>query len=160
MKRAASLALRPFRERDPLLPSLLRFPDEFSSLFDSPALRDFFESHDAVASTAVDVKETQDKFQFIADMPGLKKEEVKVKVEPGNVLAIEGERTREEASETGTYHRVERSVGRFLRRFRLPENVDLEHVKAKCENGVLCVEVPKTSPEEPHQEQGKEVKIE
>ncbi|KAM0891706.1 hypothetical protein ACQ4PT_026193 [Festuca glaucescens] len=54
-----------------------------------------------------------------------------------------GERNKEQEEKTDTWHRVERSSGRFLRRFRLPENAKPEQIKASMENGVLTVTVPK-----------------
>jgi HSP20 family protein len=78
------------------------------------------------------------------DCAGLQKEDVKVTVEGDRTLQISGERTREEEKKTDTWHRVERSHGKFLRRFRLPHNANVESVIAKVENGVLTVTVPKT----------------
>ncbi|KAJ4790217.1 18.2 kDa class I heat shock protein [Rhynchospora pubera] len=83
------------------------------------------------------------KHVFKADLPGVKKEEVKVEVEEGNVLKISGERSREKEEKNDKWHRVERSSGRFLRSFRLPENAKVDQVKAAMENGVLTVTVPK-----------------
>ncbi|PON80923.1 Small heat shock protein HSP [Trema orientale] len=80
---------------------------------------------------------------FRADVPGLKKEEVKVEVEDDRVLQISGERKMEKKDKNDTWHRVERSCGKFLRRFRLPENAKLDQIKAAMENGVLTVTVPK-----------------
>ncbi|KAL1542136.1 17.3 kDa class I heat shock protein-like [Salvia divinorum] len=95
------------------------------------------------AATRVDWKETPEAHEFKADLPGLKKEEVKVEVEEGNVLQISGERSREKEEKNDTWHCVERSSGKFLRRFRLPENAKVDQVKASMENGVLTVTVPK-----------------
>ncbi|XP_031115018.1 17.3 kDa class I heat shock protein-like [Ipomoea triloba] len=95
------------------------------------------------ASARIDWKETPEAHVFTADLPGLKKEEVKVEVEGGRVLQISGERSREQEEKTDTWHRMERSSGRFLRRFRLPENVKMDGIKASMENGVLSVRVPK-----------------
>nr|GLL40293.1 18.2 kDa class I heat shock protein-like [Ipomoea trifida]GMD50887.1 18.5 kDa class I heat shock protein-like [Ipomoea batatas] len=95
------------------------------------------------ASARIDWKETPEAHVFTADLPGLKKEEVKVEVEDGRVLQISGERSREQEEKTDTWHRMERSSGRFLRRFRLPENVKMDGIKASMENGVLSVTVPK-----------------
>lgn len=86
---------------------------------------------------------------FTADVPGLKKEEVKVEVEEGNVLQISGERSREKEDKNDTWHRVERSSGKFRRRFRLPENTKLDQIKASMENGVLTVTVPKEEVKKP-----------
>ena len=78
-----------------------------------------------------------------------KVEEVKVEVDDGNVLQISGERNKEQEEKTDTWHRVERSSGKFLRRFRLPENVKAEEIKAAMENGVLTVTVPKEGAKKP-----------
>lgn len=97
----------------------------------------------AVADARVDWKETPEAHVFKADLPGLHKEDVKVEVEDGSVLQISGERNREREEKTDTWHRVERSSGKFLRRFRLPANAKADQVKAAMENGVLTVTVPK-----------------
>ncbi|KAL0402837.1 UNVERIFIED_CONTAM: class I heat shock protein 3 [Sesamum radiatum] len=70
-------------------------------------------------------------------------------VEEGNVLQISGERTREKEEKNDTWHRVERSSGKFLRRFRLPENAKMDQIKASMENGVLTVTVPKEEVKKP-----------
>uniref|UniRef100_A0A251SMB3 Putative HSP20-like chaperone n=1 Tax=Helianthus annuus TaxID=4232 RepID=A0A251SMB3_HELAN len=90
----------------------------------------------AIANTRIDWKETPEAHVFKADLPGLKKEEVKVEVEEGRVLQISGERSRENEEKNDKWHRVERSSGKFLRRFRLPENAKMDQVKAAMENGV------------------------
>ncbi|KAL6509519.1 hypothetical protein OROGR_022829 [Orobanche gracilis] len=103
----------------------------------------------AVANTRIDWRETADAHVFRADLPGLKKEEVKVEVEDGRVLSISGERSKEQEEKTDTWHRLERSSGKFLRRFKLPENVKMGEVKATMENGVLTVLVPKEEEKKP-----------
>ncbi|KAL0452800.1 UNVERIFIED_CONTAM: class I heat shock protein [Sesamum latifolium] len=102
-----------------------------------------------LAATRIDWKETPEAHVFKADVPGLKKEEVKVEVEEGNVLQISGERTREKEEKNDKWHRVERSSGKFLRRFRLPENAKMDQIKASMENGVLTVTVPKEEVKKP-----------
>ncbi|KAH9609773.1 hypothetical protein KSS87_012763 [Heliosperma pusillum] len=101
------------------------------------------------ASTRVDWKETPEAHVFKVDLPGLKKEEVKVEVEEGRILQISGERSKEHEEKNDKWHRVERSSGNFLRRFRLPENTKMEEVKANMENGVLTVTVPKVEEKKP-----------
>ncbi|XP_024177207.1 17.3 kDa class I heat shock protein [Rosa chinensis] len=95
------------------------------------------------AHAHIDWKETPTAYVFKADVPGLRKDEVKVEVEDGKILQISGERKRDVEEKTDTWHRVERSSGSFTRRFRLPENARVEQVQAAMENGVLTVTVPK-----------------
>ncbi|KAF4369367.1 hypothetical protein F8388_019592 [Cannabis sativa] len=103
----------------------------------------------AMVTARVDWKETPEAHVFKADVPGLKKEEVKVEVEEGRVLQISGERNVEKEDKNDTWHRVERSSGKFFRRFRLPENAKVDQLKAAMENGVLTVTVPKEEVKKP-----------
>ncbi|KAL2248867.1 17.5 kDa class I heat shock protein-like [Sesamum indicum] len=103
----------------------------------------------AFAHAMVDWRETPNAHVFKADVPGLRKEEVKVELEDDRILQISGERKREMEEKGDTWHRVERSSGRFMRRFRLPENAKVEEVKASMENGVLTVTVPKVEAKKP-----------
>ena len=91
----------------------------------------------------VDWKETLVAHVFNADLPGLKKEEVKVEVEEGRVLQINRERSKEQEEKNDKWHRMERSNGKFLCRFRLLEDAKTDEVKASMENGMLTVTVPK-----------------
>ena len=94
---------------------------------------------------ACDIHETADAYVYKLDAPGLQKADVKVQVVDGNVLQISGERKREheEKDDSKHYHRVERSYGRFMRSFRLPDNVDTTGINAAVEHGVLQVKAPK-----------------
>ncbi|XP_074579739.1 16.9 kDa class I heat shock protein 2-like [Curcuma longa] len=109
----------------------------------------FVDETSAFANTRIDWKETPEAHVFQADLPGVKREEVKVEVEEGRVLQISGERTKEQEEKKDKWHRVERSSGKFLRRFRLPENAKVDQVKAKMENGVLTVTIPKEEVKKP-----------
>lgn len=109
----------------------------------TPSLPTFSRETTAIANTKIDWKETPEAHIFKADLPGIKKDEVKVEVEEERVLQISGERSKEEEEKTDKWHRVERSRGKFLRRFRLPENAKVDQVKASMEDGVLTVTVPK-----------------
>ncbi|KAJ4797059.1 hypothetical protein LUZ62_048305 [Rhynchospora pubera] len=124
--------------------SLLSFPRSSSS-----SSLSFPSDTSSFAAARIDWKETPEAHVFKADLPGIKKEEVKVEVEDGNVLQISGERTRENEEKNDTWHRVERSSGKFLRRFRLPENAKMDQIKAAMENGVLTVTVPKEEVKKP-----------
>ena len=80
---------------------------------------------------------------FKADLPGVKKEEVKVEVDDDRVLKISGQRKIEKEDKNDTWYRVERSSGAFSRRFRLPENVEVDQIKASIDCGVLTLIIPK-----------------
>ena len=125
--------------------------DPFDNMFRSivPSASSSDSETAAVANARIDWKETPEAHVFKADLPGVKKEEVKVEVEDGNVLVISGQRSREEEDKNDKWHRVERSSGQFTRRFRLPENAKTEEVKAGLENGVLTVTVPKAAVKKP-----------
>ncbi|RLN22070.1 16.9 kDa class I heat shock protein 1 [Panicum miliaceum] len=123
--------------------------DPFDSMFRSVVPSAGDSETAAFASARIDWKETPEAHVFKADLPGVKKEEVKVEVEDGNVLVISGQRSREEEDKNDRWHRVERSSGQFKRRFRLPENAKVDQVKAGLENGVLTVTVPKAEEKKP-----------
>lgn len=97
----------------------------------------------------IDWKETPESHVFKADLPGLKKEEVKVEVEDGRILQISGERSMEKEDKNDKWHRIERSRGKFLRRFLLPDNAKVDQVKAAMADGVLTVTVPKEEVKRP-----------
>uniref|UniRef100_A0ACD5VIA3 Uncharacterized protein n=1 Tax=Avena sativa TaxID=4498 RepID=A0ACD5VIA3_AVESA len=136
--------------------SIVRRCPFFSDLWVDPfdAFRSIMPTSDNNDATAfvnarVDWKETPEAHVFKADLPGVKKQEVKVEVEDGNVLVVSGERSREKEDENDKWHHVERSSGKFVRRFRLPENSKVEEVKAGLEDGVLTVTVPKAEVKKP-----------
>ena len=97
---------------------------------------------------AVDIKETEREYVVTADLPNVKKEEVKVSFHEG-VLTLEGERKLEREENTERFHRIERGYGKFVRRFVLPNEVDPNHVTAAFKDGSLTVLVPKSANAKP-----------
>jgi HSP20 family protein len=93
-------------------------------------------------SPAVDILETDSEYLLKAELPGLKREDVKVTLE-NNVLTVEGERKHESETKGEKSHRIERYYGGFCRRFSLPENTDPEAIRAECKDGLLNVHIPK-----------------
>lgn len=91
---------------------------------------------------AVDIAETENEYLIKADLPEMKKEEVKVTFEEG-VLTIAGERKSEKEEKNRKFHRIEREYGRFLRSFTLPENAEPSKIAAEFKDGVLHLRVPK-----------------
>jgi len=93
-------------------------------------------------SPAVDVVEDNDALRIHAELPGLKREDVKIRVHDG-VLTLQGERKFSGEQKKNNYYRLERSYGFFARTFTLPKGVDTEKIQAKMKDGVLELTVPK-----------------
>ena len=107
-------------------------------------------------SPSADVSETEKEFLIRAELPAVKKEDVKVTVDQG-MITIEGERKQEKEDKTERYHRVESFHGTFSRTFSLPENVSAEGIRCESKDGVLVVHIPKTKVEAP---KAKQIKVE
>lgn len=116
----------------------------FGSFFDdTPSL---FNGHGIAGGFApkFDISETDKAIEVNAELPGMEEKDIDISIE-NNVLSIRGEKRSEEKKDEKNYHLTERSYGTFQRRFSLPEGVDLDKVKAKFNNGVLTMELPKTA---------------
>ncbi len=96
----------------------------------------------------VDIVETKDKMVLTAELPGFAEDQIHVNFEDG-ILSIEGERKFEKESKDESYHRVERSYGKFLRSFSLPGNLDSQKIAASFANGLLTIELPKREETKP-----------
>jgi HSP20 family protein len=96
----------------------------------------------------VDISENEAEYLIKAELPEVKKEDVKVTVENG-VLTLQGERRQEKEEKGKRFHRVERSYGSFVRSFSLPESVDENAVKAEYKDGVLNLHLPKSEKVKP-----------
>lgn len=93
-------------------------------------------------SPKVDISENDKALNVHAELPGIKKEDIKLEVH-NNTLTISGERKHEKKEDTEKYHRFERSYGKFSRSFSLPQGVDPATVQATYADGVLNVSIPK-----------------
>lgn len=96
----------------------------------------------------VDITEDQNEYLIKAELPEVKKEDVKVSVENGT-LTISGERKFEKEEKGKKYHRVERAYGTFMRSFTLPDAATGEKVSAEFKDGVLKVHLPKSEEAKP-----------
>ena len=96
----------------------------------------------------VDIEETKDEVVVKAEIPGMKKEEIKLQV-TGDALAITGERRQESETKDKTFHRIERSYGKFQRIIGLPTEVQGAKAKASYENGILVIHLPKSEESKP-----------
>ncbi|MEE8343461.1 MAG: Hsp20/alpha crystallin family protein [Gammaproteobacteria bacterium] len=91
---------------------------------------------------AVDIKEEQDRFVLIADIPGVQPDDIDITMENG-ILALKGERSHETEEGRADYRRMERLRGTFYRSFSMPDTADADQIHAKFKNGVLEVVIPK-----------------
>ena len=99
---------------------------------------------------AVDIFEEADAIRIMAEVPGVKPEDVKISLE-GNVLTIHGQKQQSAEERTERVHRYERTYGVFERTFTLPATVDANHIKASYADGVLTVTLPKMAEARPRQ---------
>jgi len=103
----------------------------------------------------VDITEDDKEYLIKADLPEVKKEDVKISVHEG-VLAISGERKYEKEEKGKKYHRVERAYGRFERSFTVPEDAEEDKVSAEYKDGVLKVHLSKSAKAKP---KSREIKV-
>ena len=95
-----------------------------------------------------DISETDAEFCITAEVPGIKREDVKINIED-HVLNIRGENKQEKEEKGKTFHRIERYYGSFSRSFSLPENVNEDKIDAVFKDGVLTLTIPKTEVKKP-----------
>ncbi len=99
-------------------------------------------------SPLVDITEDEKEYLIKAELPDVKKEDVRLTVE-NDVLAISGERTFEKEEKGKKYHRIEPAYRSFVRRFTLPEDADGSRVTADFKDGMLQVHLPKSQKAKP-----------
>lgn len=130
-----------------------RIADRLNRAFD---LR--FEDSDreslGVWNPPVDIMEDKDGLVLKAELPGMDKKDIEVRVE-NNVLTLQGERKRESETKENGYYRRERAYGTFSRSFSLPTSVDTGKIGAEYKDGVLSVSLPKAEEAKPKQIQVK-----
>ena len=122
---------------------LQEFQREMGTLFDRRLDEDTGIMATSDWAPAVDIKEEDNRFLILADVPGVEPDDIEVKMENG-MLSIKGERHKEYEEEREGYKRVERMYGSFHRRFSLPDTADAEGISAKSHNGTLEISIPKT----------------
>lgn len=120
---------------------LNRLHREFDQTFDAAA-------RDATWAPAVDIHEENQRFVVRADLPGVKPADIEITADKG-VLTLRGTRVIEQQNADGNYSRVERVSGKFVRTFKLPENVQTDAITAQFKDGVLELAIPKVAKAEP-----------
>jgi|SRR5690348_12599889 len=125
--------------------------DHFNQLFNETFARAFGDQKEVSLRTwvpPVDICETEDSLVLKAELPGIKSDDVEIRVED-NTLYLKGERKFEKEVKDENFHQVERSYGSFSRSFSLPSSIDSDKVKAEYQNGILTLTMPKREEAKP-----------
>lgn len=135
--------------RDPAVADFFSLSNRLSRLLNDGLSNADWQMHDSASAAwvpAVDIFEEPDAIRIMAEVPGVKPEDVKISVE-SNVLTIQG--SKQQTAEG--VHRYERTIGAFERSFTLPTTVDAGNITASYEHGVLTVALPKVEKAKPRQ---------
>lgn len=100
-------------------------------------------------SPRADIVEDDKNYYLVLELPGMAKEDVKISVSEDRLLTVKGEKKPTDNRDAKSLLRTERMFGEFSRAFSVPDNLDLEHIAAKFENGVLQLVMPKIEPPQP-----------
>ncbi|MFO7659583.1 MAG: Hsp20/alpha crystallin family protein [Candidatus Cloacimonadaceae bacterium] len=122
-------------EFKPMMSMLNLFDDFFNRYYEEDSGNDF-------KAMAMDIVEQEKEFELMANLPGFKKEDVKISVHD-NQLLIEAKCENKKEEKKGTMYRCERYSGNYRRNLYLPENADVAKIQAKMEDGVLKLSIPK-----------------
>lgn len=114
--------------------------DIFDEVFDSS-----FSGHNSTGMMRTDIKETENEYELLVDVPGVKRENIAAELKDGYLIinATIGQQNNNENQSNGKYIRRERFVGTYKRSFYVGDRVTQEDIKAKFEDGVLHLTVPK-----------------
>lgn len=134
------MKLVPYRRRD------MRPMGNMLSLFDEFFNREYEEENtDNIRAMAMDIIEHEKEFEILANLPGFKKDNVKISLHENQLLVEASCETGKEESK-GTMYRCERYSGSYRRNLLLPENADYSKISARMEDGVLRLLIPKKEP--------------
>jgi HSP20 family protein len=138
--------------RDPMLDLLYQLERRMGRILNEPfRMFDWTlgESPTAAWMPLVDIFEEDDAIRIVAELPGVKPDDVKITVE-GNLLTIKGTKEQVAEEKAEKVHRYERTYGAFERTFTLPASVDPDKIKAQYDLGVLTITLPKQETAKPH----------
>lgn len=131
----------PFRDIEKFQNRLQRYFNDFDS---------FGVSKNESFSPQIDISEEDDKIIVDAEIPGIKKEDIKITIQD-NILTIKGEKKKVEEEKKKNFFRSERSYGTFQRCFTIPKQVSSDDIEANYENGILHIEMKKMEPKKPEE---------
>ncbi len=132
----------PYRKTNELRPMsnmLSLFDEFFNRFYEEEGEEDNFRA------MAIDIVEHDKDFEILANLPGFKKDDVKISIHD-NQLMIEANSNVTKEETKGTVYRCERYSGSYRRNLLLPENVEVSKISAKMEDGVLKLTIPKKEP--------------
>ncbi len=130
-----SMRMDPLREMEEIMRNMQRtFPSWLAKPEESMTLADW--------TPSVDIGENDKEYIVKAELPEVKKEDIKVNIDEGT-LSISGERKVEKEEKGTKFHRVERAYGRFERSFSLPDETDADKITSEYKDGILTVHLPK-----------------
>ncbi|MCF8335771.1 MAG: Hsp20/alpha crystallin family protein [Bacteroidales bacterium] len=141
----------------PMLRNKRFLPSFEDDVFGKDFLKDFFDFENNPSVPDVNVKESKDQYTIEVAAPGMDKKDFNVDIQ-NNMLVISSEKESKDQEEEENYLRREFSYTSFQRSFSIPETVDADNIKAKYDNGVLYVELPKKK--EAVEKASKQIKIE
>ncbi len=142
--------MRPPRWHDPFR-DLATLQERMNRIFEETLARSPRHDEEVFAGTwspPVDIGETKEKIVLRAELAGLTSDDVQIQFEDG-VLTLSGERRPPKESEEETFHRVERSYGKFRRSFSIPGSVDPSLISARFDDGLLTIDLPKRAVAQP-----------
>ena len=122
------------------------FDDLFNELYSLPT--SFLSKSGMDLSPRIDISETDSEYKIEAELPGINQKEIDVKID-NNILTIKGKKEDIKEEKEKNYHLRERYYGAFQRSISLPNNIEPEKIKARFENGVLNISVPKSDKRTP-----------
>ena len=128
--------------------TLMNLQREVDRLFEDFFSPDFAEDVDYRWMPRVDIEETNDSYLVTAELPGVKKDDVKI-IFQDRTLTISGEKKEEREEKNANIHRVERQYGAFTRSFTLPLDVVADRIEARFKDGVLKIHIPKAEEAKP-----------
>jgi len=132
------IRFNPFRELDSIQDRMRNFFDDFPTSLNMDTSSNF--------NPRVDISDDEKTVFVNVELPGIDKKDVKISVHENNILTIKGEKKTELKDEKKNFYRMERTYGSFCRTVALPAEVNADKTKAKYENGILNVELPKLEP--------------
>ncbi|MFH1943643.1 MAG: Hsp20/alpha crystallin family protein [bacterium] len=133
----------PFRD-------LVNIQDEMNRIFNAFFTRspEKAEEGSLLWTPLVDIVETDEEITVMAEIPGMRKEDVKISIQD-NILTLKGEKKQEKESNKKNSHRMERSYGVFEKSFSLPSSIQTDKVKASYKDGILTIHLPKAQEAKP-----------